>query len=207
MFIITRWYSTRAMFSSILSNYDTLSSYLKQRKLSRYLPISKEHLKDLVEFLEAFKAASLELEQDHIPIIHQVIKIVSALLTVLCIENEDDCEVIKYLKKGLTYAIVEKVAPHIQDVHYWSAILNPKTRSSYYILQCISNEHDKTNKKQLIIDAIGKRKAAYCKLGSFVDETKNKMKQYGHYDQRNQDIPNNTNKVLICFFAHNKSQT
>lgn len=96
----TSWNSLLTCLNSVLESYDEVATTLYERKqLQKIGRINKQHLADLVEFIEPFRIATLRLEVFKSPTIHTVVYERHVLLQHLAVRqsDSDDIAAIKML--------------------------------------------------------------------------------------------------------------
>jgi len=125
--VATRWNMMYFLLESILDNFEQIEHILRTRSESyRLLAIEKTNLKELVDFLEVFKVASVELESTKKPTMHLVLPWYHKIMQ-HCKTDRADSVDLSALKCKATSLLIQKFK--LEPLHQVAAVLNPKTRN------------------------------------------------------------------------------
>lgn len=121
----TRWNSRLAMIRSIVVQYDEIESLLETRDNTLMEGVDSATLKDVVNFLEPFREASDNLEQEKLPTLPLVLLYYRRLKGHLTVSS-GDTPVVKKLKKRAAPFLESKL--QLEELHYVATFLWPPFR-------------------------------------------------------------------------------
>lgn len=122
----TRWNSKLELFSSILSQWESIEEILRERnELFRLDTISRRSLEILVGFLTPFKKASDELESSTRPTLH-LVPVWKRRLLQHCVVEARDCHSLRLIKENSSRLIEEKLELH--QLHKVAMFLHPRLK-------------------------------------------------------------------------------
>lgn len=126
-FCPTRWNTIFYLLRSVEKNWVDISSILQEKnEMQRINNINLSSIDAVVQVLGSFEEASKKLEGENYSTMHWVYIYIHRLKKV-CVNNEDDLDVIKTLKEKLSHYLNEVVLKNITMFHKIALFLFPPT--------------------------------------------------------------------------------
>ena len=137
--VATRWNSHLIMMRSILDQWESIESILKDRKESKYLNFNKNLLSLLVDFLTPLEDATMVWSQSNKPTLHLVVPMLNKIMNI-CEPERKDSKHLAFLKLNFKLAIEVKIFDKLHRVHFAATLLDFRFKDMVFDFdQCAYN--------------------------------------------------------------------